>query len=50
MVARVDGEVVSPDALWWPEMNFDQFRWPGRVGEYELEIPRAEFVERLGPV
>ena len=49
MIARMDGEVVSPDVLWWPEMNFNQFRWPGRIGVYELEIPQSLFIERLGP-
>lgn len=49
MIARVDGEVVSPEMLWWPEMNFDQFRWPGRIGAYELEIPSTVFVEGLKP-
>jgi hypothetical protein len=49
MIARVDGEVVAADGLWWPAMNFDQFRWDHPLGEYELELPRAEFVERLGP-
>lgn len=49
MIARVDGEVVAADALWWPAMNFDQFRWDHPLGAYELELPRAVFVERLGP-
>mgnify|MGYP006290694643 CR=1 FL=1 len=49
MVARVDGVDVSVDVLWWRELNFNQFRWPGRVGTYELEIPRSDFLERLGP-
>lgn len=48
MIARVDGEVVAPDGLWWPAMNYNQFRWPEPLGEYELELPRATFVERLG--
>jgi hypothetical protein len=30
-------------------MNFGQFRWPACVGVYELEFPRVEFIERLGP-
>jgi hypothetical protein len=50
MIARVDGEVVPPSSLWWPELNFDQFRWPGRVDDYELEIARADFVDRLAIV
>jgi hypothetical protein len=49
MIARVDGEVVATDALWWPAMNFDQFRWGHPLGDYELEVPRDEFVGRLGP-
>ncbi len=49
MIARVDGEVVAPDGLWWPAMNYNQFRWPEPLGGYELELPRAEFVGRLGP-
>jgi|SRR5579864_5299756 len=48
MIARVDGAVVPADALWWPAMNFDQFRWDYPLGGYELELPRAAFVERLG--
>ena len=47
MLAKVDGNPISPAALWWPAMNFDQFRCDGIVGHYELEIPRAMFVERL---
>jgi hypothetical protein len=47
MTARVDGEVVAADTLWWPAMNFGQFRRPAPVGAYELEFPRAEFVTRL---
>ncbi len=49
MVARVDGVAVPAEVLWWPEMNFDQFRWPGRVGSYELEVPRSEFNVQFGP-
>jgi hypothetical protein len=49
MLARVDGELVAPNALWWPAMNFDQFRWDHPLGDYELELPMAAFVERLGP-
>jgi len=48
MLAKVDDNPVPPDALWWPAMNFDQFRWGGTIGRYELAIPRADFVERLG--
>lgn len=48
MIARVDGDVVSLEGLWWPALNYGQFRWPERLGSYELEIPRAEFIERLG--
>jgi hypothetical protein len=48
MIARVDGEIVLADTLWWPAMNFDQFRWDYPLGEYELELPRGAFVERLG--
>ena len=47
MLARVDGNAVSPDALWWPAMNFDQFRWDAPIGRYELEFARPEFVQRL---
>jgi hypothetical protein len=47
VIARVDGRVVAPDALWWPAMNFGQFRWPAPVGAYELELPMAEFIELL---
>jgi hypothetical protein len=49
VIARVDGKVVSPEVLWWPAMNYDQFRWDYRLGGYELELPRAEFVKRLEP-
>ncbi len=49
MIARVDGEVVAPEGLWWPAMNYNQFRWPEPLGSYELELPRAEFVGRIGP-
>jgi hypothetical protein len=48
MIARVDGEAVAPDALWWPAMNFDQFRWDHPPSGYELELRRAAVVERLG--
>ncbi len=50
MIARVDGEVVAPDGLWWPAMNYNQFRWPEPLGGYELELPRAEFVGREDPL
>lgn len=48
MIASVDGRPMPPEALWWPAMNFGQFRWDGTVGHYKLDVPRAEFVERLG--
>lgn len=47
MIARVDGRVVAPEALWWPAMNYNQFRWDFPLGTYNLELPRATFVERL---
>jgi hypothetical protein len=47
MIARVDGEIIVPDGLWWPAMNYNQFRWPEPLGMYELELERAEFVGRL---
>jgi hypothetical protein len=49
MIALVDGEVVAPDTLWWPVMNYNQFHWDHPLGEYELELLRAEYVERLTP-
>jgi hypothetical protein len=48
MIARVDGKVVVAEALRWPAMNFDQFRWNYPLGGYELELPRAAFFDRLG--
>ncbi|QOV90215.1 hypothetical protein [Humisphaera borealis] len=50
MLAKVEDNPVAPDALWWPAMNFDQFRWDGTIGRYELRIPRADFVQRLSGV
>jgi len=47
MLAKVDDHPVAPEALWWPAMNFNQFRWNGSIGRYELVLPRADFVERL---
>ncbi len=47
MIARVDGKIVSPDTLWWPTMNFGQFRWEHPIGNYELELPWVEFAEHL---
>ena len=47
MLARVDGQVVAADALWWPAMNFGQFRWDALIGAYELEFRRSEFVRRM---
>ena len=47
MLAKVDDNPVAADALWWPAMNFDQFRWDGSIGRYELTVPRSGFVERL---
>jgi|GEM_PF-254535 len=49
MIARIDDETVAPEALWWPAMNFGQFRWAAPIGRYELELPRPELVERLTP-
>lgn len=49
MIARVDGEVVAVEGLWWPAMNYNQFRWDYPLGGYELELSQAEFVERLSP-
>jgi hypothetical protein len=49
MIARVDGLAVSSDPLWWPAMNFGQFRCDHPLGEYELEFPRAEFVRHMEP-
>jgi hypothetical protein len=48
MIARVDRAMVPIDVLWWPAMNFGQFRWDHPIGVYELELSRAVFVERLG--
>jgi hypothetical protein len=47
MLTTVDDNPLPPAALWWPAMNFDQFRWDGTVGRYELQLPRVEFVRRL---
>jgi hypothetical protein len=44
---KVDDIPVAPDALWWPAMNFDQFRWDGTEGRYALEFVRDVFVRRL---
>ena len=49
LIARINGEVVSPDLLWRPEFNFGQFRWSAPIGEYEIEIPQTDFIERLDP-
>ena len=49
LIARINGEVVSPDLLWSPEFNFGQFRWSAPIGEYEIEIPQTDFIERLDP-
>jgi hypothetical protein len=29
MNAKVEGKPVAAAALWWPAMNFGQFRWWG---------------------
>jgi hypothetical protein len=47
MLAKVDDRPVALDALWWPGMNFGQYRWEGSIGRYQLEVERAVFVERL---
>jgi hypothetical protein len=47
MLAKVDDSPVAPAALWWPAMNFDQFRWDGSIGRYELVLSRADFLQRL---
>ncbi len=49
MIARVDREIVEPDSLWWPAMNYNQFRWDYPLGIYDLELPRDIFLERLFP-
>src|SRR5262249_40118004 len=49
MIAWVDGQPVPPGALWWPAMNFAQFRRDAPLGNYALEIPRVAFIERLQP-
>lgn len=48
MFAKVGDNPAVPDTLWWPAMSFNQFRWDGTIGRYELELPRADFVQRLG--
>lgn len=45
--AKVDGKPIEAEGLWRPVMNFNQFRWKGTIGQYELQIPRDEFVRRL---
>jgi hypothetical protein len=50
MLAKVDGNHVEPGVLWWPEINFDQFRWDRAIGMYELEFPRTDFVQRLAGI
>lgn len=47
MLAKIEGDAVPAEALWWPAMNFGQFRWEAPLGQYELELPRVELVERL---
>ena len=47
VVASMDGTVTPIDALWWPAMNFGQFRWDHRLGNYEIRIPKSLFVEKL---
>lgn len=47
MLATIDDKPASTGALWWPAMNFGQFRSNGSVGNYVLELPRAALVERL---
>lgn len=50
MTATVDGVIVPRDILWWPAMNYNQFRWEGQIGHYELRFLRTEFVERLSGI
>lgn len=50
MLVRIDGLPATRDALWWPSMNFDQFRWDKPIGNYELTVPRAEVLRRLRAV
>jgi hypothetical protein len=50
LIVRVDGELVAPAELWWPAMNFGQSRRDAPAGEYEIELPRSEFVSRLRTV
>ena len=47
MLTKVDDKLVAPDVLWWPAMNFNQFRWRGTLGRYGLVLPRADFIQRL---
>jgi hypothetical protein len=47
MLAKIDNKPVASDALWWPAMNFNQFRWDGSIGWYELALSRADFLQRL---
>lgn len=49
MNVKIDGRLVSADQLWYPDMNFGQFRWDAPIGTYELEIPRKDFVVRMAP-
>jgi hypothetical protein len=38
---------ADASSMWYPSMNFGQFRWPGVVGKYELMIPSDVFVGGL---
>jgi len=47
MLVQIDGKHDDADSLWWPAMNFNQFRWDYPLGSYELLIPRNELIFRL---
>ena len=47
MRVRVDNNPIPADTLWWPSMNFSQFQLDRPQGQYELEIARTAFVQRL---
>lgn len=47
LLVRIDGQPVEPETLWWPAMNFGQFRWEAPLGRYELALARSELAKRL---
>lgn len=51
MNVKIDGRLVSADQLWYPDMNFGQFRWDAPIRLWPKSpsrCPRGRYTAAMG--